>query len=129
MLCTKQSWLTDVVVFSARSELEAQREGSEQLELLRELERSVRGVRPVALPAFEALGGVVARAVAVVVNHVEDIALRPLLRHRVFIVRTVDIQVVVYAHVDVVVPTMEPGCKTEEKRDRKRLTFWYLYEV
>lgn len=80
-------------------------------------------MRPVALPAFEALGGVVARAVAVVVNHVEDIALRPLLRHRVFIVRTVDIQVVVYAHVDVVVPTMEPGCKTEEKRDRKRLTF------
>ena len=66
-------------------------------------------MRPVALPAFEALGGVVARAVAIVVDHVEDIALRPLLRHRVFVVRTVDIQVVVYADVDVVVSTVEPG--------------------
>lgn len=101
--------LTDVVVFSARSELEAQGEGREELELLRELERSVRGVRPVALPAFEALGRVVARAVAVVVDHVQDVALRPLLRHRVFIVGTVDIQIVVYAHVNVVVPAMEPG--------------------
>ncbi len=80
-------------------------------------------MRPVALPAFEALGSVITCAVAVVVDHIEDIALCPLLRHCVFIVRTVDIQVVVYAHVDVVVPTMEPGCKAEEKRDRKRLIF------
>lgn len=66
-------------------------------------------MRPVALPALEALGGVVARAVAVVVDHVEDIALGALLGHRVFIVGTVDIQVVVYAHVDVVVSTVELG--------------------
>lgn len=97
----------DIVVFSARSELEAQGKGSEELELLWELERPVRGVRPVAFPALEALRGVVARAVAIVVDHVEDIALRSLLRHCVFIVRTVDIQVVVYAHVDVVVTTKE----------------------
>lgn len=103
--------LTDVVVLSARSELEAQGEGGEELELLRELERSVGRVRPVALPAFEALGGVVARAVAIVVDHVEDVALGPLQGHRVLVVRAVDIQVVVYAHVDVVVPTMEPGVK------------------
>lgn len=104
-------WLTDIVVLSARSELKAQGEGSEELELLRELERSVRRVRPIALPAFEAFGGVVARAVAIVVDHVEDVALGPLERHWLFVVRTVDIQVVVYAHVDVVVPTMEPGFK------------------
>lgn len=73
--------LTDVVVFSARSELEAQGEGSEELELLRELERSVGRVRPVALPAFEALGGVVTRAVAIIIDHVEDVALGPLHWH------------------------------------------------
>lgn len=78
-------------------------------------------MRPVALPAFEALGGVVACAVAIIVDHVEDVALRPLLRNSVFIVGTVDIQVVIYAHVDVVVPTMEPWWKTEEKKDRKGL--------
>ena len=114
--------LTDVVVLSARSELKAQGERSEELELLRELERSVGGVRPVALPALEALGGVVARAVAIVVDHVEDVALCPLLRHCVFVVRTVDIQVVVYAHVDVVVPTMEP----ERREDGERLTFCFF---
>lgn len=103
--------LTYVVVLSARSELEAQGEGGEELELLRELERSVGRVRPVALPAFEALGGVVTRAVAIIVDHVEDVALSPLHWHRVLIVRAVDIQVVVNAHVDVVVPTMEPGVK------------------
>lgn len=73
--------LTDVVVLSARSELEAQGKGGEELELLRELERPVGRVRPVALPALETLGGVVTRAVAVVVDHVEDVALGPLHRH------------------------------------------------
>lgn len=64
-------------------------------------------MRPVALPALEALGGVVTRAVAIVVDHVEDIALCLRFRHCVFIVRTVDIQVVIYAHVDMVVTTMK----------------------
>lgn len=125
MPCAVQKWvgLTDVVIFSARSEFKAQGEGSEELELLWKLEGSIWGMRPVAFPAFEALGGVVACAVAVIVDHVEDVALRPLLRHCVFIVRTVDIQVVVYAHVDVVVPTKEPSWKMEDKRDRKRLCF------
>lgn len=128
MLRKKRSWLTDVVVFSARSELKAQGEGSEELELLWKLERSIGWVWPVALPTFEALGSVVTRAVAIIVNHVENIALRPLLRHWVLVVRTVDIQIVVYAHVNVVVPTMKPGCKTETRQGEK-LTFWYLNEV
>lgn len=64
---------------------------------------------PVAFPAFKALGGVVTCAVAIIVDHVEDIAFRPFFRHRVFIVRTVDIQVVVNAHIDVIVSTMELG--------------------
>lgn len=80
-------------------------------------------MRPVALPAFEALGGVVACAVAIIVDHVEDVTLRPLLRHCVFVVGTVDIQVVIYAHVDVVVSTMESSWKTEENKERKRSTF------
>lgn len=79
------------------------------MELLRELEGSVGGVRPVALPALEALRCVVARAVTVVVHHVEHVPLRPLLWHRLLVVRAVHVQVVVYAHVDVVVPAMEPG--------------------
>lgn len=66
-------------------------------------------MRSVALPALKALGGVVACAVAIVVDHVEDIALCPLLRHGVFIMRAVDIQVVIYAHINMVVATMEPG--------------------
>lgn len=80
-------------------------------------------MRPVALPTLEALGGVVARAVAVVVDHVEDVALSALLWHRVFIVRAVDVQVVVYAHVDVVVPAMEPVCNNTEKSNSSRLYF------
>ena len=101
--------LTDVVVFSAGAELEAQGEGGEELELLGELERPVGGEWPVALPAFEALGGVVAGAVAVVVDHVEDVALGSVVRHRPHVVRAVHVQVVVDAHVDVVVPAVEPG--------------------
>lgn len=101
--------LTDVVVLSAWSEFKAQGERSEELKLLRKLQRSVWGVGSVALPALKALGGVVTCAVAIVVDHVEDVALCPLFRHRVFIMRAVDIQVVVYAHVNMVVTTMEPG--------------------
>lgn len=66
-------------------------------------------MRPVAFPAFKAFGGVVTRAIAIIVDHVEDVALCPFLRHCVFIVRTVDVKVVVYAHIDVVIPTMELG--------------------
>ena len=66
-------------------------------------------MRPVALPALEALGGVVARAVAVVVDHVQDVALGPLHRHRVLVVGTVHVQVVVDADVDVVVAAVEPA--------------------
>lgn len=82
-------------------------------------------MRPVALPALKALGSVVTRAITIVVDHVEDVALRPLLRHRVFIMRTVDIQVVIYAHVDVVVPTMKPGWK-HKTRHAESFSFIYL---
>lgn len=80
-------------------------------------------MRPIALPTFEPLGSVVACAVAIVVHHVEDVALRPLLWHRVLVMRTVDIQVVVNAHVNVVVPTVEPGDGTQKKKKGGRLTF------
>lgn len=101
--------LTDVVILSAGAELEAQRERREELELLGELQRSVRRQGPVALPALEALGGVVARAVAVVVHHVEHVALGPVVGHRAGVVRTVHIEVVVDADVDVVISPVKSG--------------------
>lgn len=111
--CTCVRVLTDVVVLSAGAELEAQREGSEELELLGELERAIGRQRPVALPPLEAFGRVVARAVAVVVDHVEDVALGALVRHRARVVRTVDVQVVVDADVDVVVAPVKPDRERE----------------
>lgn len=75
---------------------------------------------PVAFPALEALGGVIACAVAIVVDHVEHVALCPLLGNCVFVVWTVHVQVVIYAHVDMVVSAMEP--RSEEKN--KKVTFF-----
>lgn len=66
-------------------------------------------MRPVALPTLEAFGCVITGAVAIVVHHVEDIALCPLLRHGVLIVWAVDVKVVVNADVDVVVSTVKPA--------------------
>ena len=51
----------------------------------------------------------VAGAVAVVVNHVEDVALGPLVRDRAGVVWAVDIKVVVDADIDVVVTPVKPG--------------------
>lgn len=100
--------LTDVVVLVAGSELEAQREGGEELELLGELEGPIGGVGAVALPALEATLPVVAGRVALVVDHVEDVPLHPL-RQRLLVVRAVDVQVVVDAHLHRVVPAVEPA--------------------
>lgn len=85
-------------------------------------------MRPVAFPAFKAFGGVVTRAIAIIVDHVEDVALCPFLRHCVFIVRTVDVKVVVYAHIDVVIPTVEPGWEKKEG-GRKGLTFKIIFNA
>lgn len=95
---SRKRLLTDVVVFMAWAELEAQGEGREQLELLRELQRPVRTHRPVAFPALEAFHVVVAGGVAVVVDHEKDVAFHALLRKGVLVVRTVDVQVVVDGH-------------------------------
>lgn len=92
--------LTDVVVLLAHVELVAQREGAVTLKLLRELDGSVGGVGPVALPALEALLGV-AHAVAAVTDHVQDVLLghgalqRP--PRSDVVMRAVDVQVVIDA--------------------------------
>lgn len=99
--------LTYIVVFSAWSELEAQWKWGEELKLLRELERPVGRVGPIALPAFEPRRRVVTGAVAVVVDHVQHVALGPFLWHGVHVVGTVDVQVVVDAHVKVVVTSIK----------------------
>ena len=91
--------LTDVVVLVARAELEAQREGREELELLGELERAPGRRGPVALPALEAALPVVAGGVAFAVDHVQHLVLHALgRRQRCSVVRAVNVQVVVDAH-------------------------------
>lgn len=105
--------LTDVEVFPAWSEFESQRKGCEELELLRELERPIGRVGPVALPPLEPFGRVVAGAVAVEVHHVQDVALRPVFRDGVLVVRAENVQVVVDADVDVVVAPLEPAGRGE----------------
>lgn len=54
-------------------------------------------------------------AVAVVVHHVEDVALGPVVRDRPDVVRTVDVEVVVDADVDVVIAPVEPGRDTDRE--------------
>lgn len=57
-------------------------------------------------------------AVAVIVHHVEDVALGPLVRDRASVVRTVDVKVVVDADVDVVITPVKPGReRAREDRD------------
>lgn len=68
-------------------------------------------MRSVALPALKAFGRVVTGAVAIVVDHVEDVALRPLLGDCVHVVGTVYVQIIVNADVDVVVSSVEPVTK------------------
>lgn len=101
--------LTDIIVFSARTKLKAQGKGGEELELLWELEWPVRRQRPVALPAFEAFGSVVTWAVAIIVDHVENVAFRPLVWDGTGVVRTVNIKVVVDADVNMVVAPVKAG--------------------
>lgn len=57
-------------------------------------------------------------AVAVIVHHVEDVALGPLVRDRASVVRTVDVKVVVDADINVVITPVKPGReRAREDRD------------
>lgn len=104
--------LTDVVVFPAWPKLKAQREWGEKLELLWELER---WVWLVALPALKALSKVLADTVAIVIHHIQHIALGTMLQHRRSVVRTEHIQVIVDANVDVIVTPLEPAGKNKRR--------------
>lgn len=98
ILVTELMPLTDVVVLLSNVELIAQREGAVALELLRELDRCMGGVGPVALPSLEAHLGV-AVPVATVTDHVEDVLLTGA-HHALAIVvmGAVDVQIVVDVH-------------------------------
>lgn len=109
--------LTDVVVLVSGSELEAERERCEELELLGEAQRAICVLRPVALPAFETPHAVFTAGVAFVVHHEEDVALHPAGRLRLLVVRTEDVQIVVDVHGDGVIPVPEP-------RERRRRNVW-----
>lgn len=113
--------LTDIVIFSAWTKFETQWEWCEELKLLGELQGPVGRVRPVALPALETFRRGVARTVAVVVDHIEDVAFRPLLRDRVHVVGTVYVQIIINAYVDVVVSSDEPV-----KRREASVSIYYM---
>lgn len=98
---------TDVVVLVPGPELEAQGEGGEELELLREAQGSVRTAGPVALPALEAAHPVLAGGVALVVDHEEDVALHASVGRGTLVERTVDVQVVVDVDRHPVLPVPE----------------------
>ena len=103
--------VTDEVVLVSWEELKAQGEGREELKRLRELKRPVGAQGPVALPALEALDKVVAGDVAVVANHVKDIALHALRWQWYLVVRAVDVEVVVDCYLHCVLSMYEPADK------------------
>lgn len=90
--------LTDVVVLLSNVELVAQRESAVALELLRELDGRVGGMRAVTLPSLEAQLGV-AGPVTTVADHVEDILLTGA-HHTlaVVVMGAVDVQIVINVH-------------------------------
>lgn len=90
-------------------ELKAQREGSEELELLREAQGSVGTAGAVALPALEAAHPVLAGGVALVVDHEQDVALHAPVGRGTLVVRAVDVQIVVDVHCHPVLPVPEPA--------------------
>lgn len=118
--------LTDIVVLSARAKLKAQGEWSEELELLRELQGSVRWDRPVTLPALEAFRRVVTGAVSIIVHHVEDVALGAVIGHRRTVMRTVDVEVVVDADVNVVITSVKPGVQEKIHEYETHSKIWML---
>lgn len=93
----------------SRPELEAQGEGCEELELLREAQGSVETAGTVALPAFEASHPVLAGSVALVVDHEQDVALHAPVGRGALIVRTVDVQIVVDINRHPVLSVPEPA--------------------
>lgn len=88
--------LTDVIILMPNVELIAEREGAVALKLFRELDRCMRGMGAVALPAFEAQLRVT-RTVTTITDHVEHVLLSDTSLAAV-VVRTVDIQIVIDIH-------------------------------
>ena len=93
----------------SRPELEAQREGRQELELLGEAQGSVGTAGTVALPALEASHPVLAGGVTLVVDHEQDVALHAAVGWRPLVKGTVDVQVVVDVDRHPVLSMPEPG--------------------
>lgn len=107
--------LTDIIVFSAGTKLKAQGKGSKELELLWKLQWTIWRQRPVALPPFETLGSVVTGAVAIIVDHVENVAFSTLIWDWADVVWTVNIKVVVDADINVVITSVK-AARDDKKR-------------
>lgn len=104
--------LTDVVIFVACVELVAQGEGAVPLELLGKFDGAVRRVRAITFPTLEALADV-AGPVALIVHHIKNVLLHPMVGDGLIVVRTVDVQVVIDVHLDGVAITPQAERKKE----------------
>lgn len=98
-----KSILTDIIVFSPGTKLKAQGKGGKELELLWELEWTV------ALPTFEAFSSVLTWAVAIIVDHVENVAFSTPVWDCAGVMWTVNIKIVVDADVNMVITPVKAG--------------------
>lgn len=102
--------LTDVVVVVSLFEILAQGKTCEAVELLRQLLRAVLGFGILTEPAGRVLGLGLAQLVLLVLHQVQCVLLHGRIWHRVILVmRTDDVQVVIYPHMYCVVLIPKPG--------------------
>ena len=102
--------LTDVVVAVSLFEILAEGKPCEAVELLRQLLRAMLGFGTLAEPAGMVLGLGLAQLVLLVLHQVQCVLLHGRIGHRVILVmRTDDVQVVIYPHMYCVVLIPKPG--------------------
>lgn len=72
-------------------------------------------MRPVALPPLESFGGMITGAVAIKVHHVKYIPFSLIFWHRILIMRTEYIQIVIDADINMIIPSLESKNKIKTK--------------
>lgn len=64
-------------------------------------------MRPIAFPPLESFGGVITGTVAIKVHHVKYVAFSLIFWHRILVMRAEYIQIVIDAHINVVVTQLK----------------------